>query len=301
MFHFPPQQIVQACSRAVRAVSSVSLDALGQSLHRHDRDRYLTTLFAPADRRDALVALYSFNFEIAKTREVVREPLLGRIRLQWWREAVDEIYCGRPVRHHEVAEPLATAIRRYDLTRYHFDRLIEAREADLEDGPPRNLASLERYAQDTSSRLIWLALESLGIRDAASVEAGRRVGIAWALIGLIRALPVHARTKRTTLPADLAAETGLDERDFFELRPSPALAAIVRRIADAAHAHLMVARAMRREVPRHTVPALLPARLAQAHLHRLATAAYDPFSPALAVPDGLASWRLALAAMTGRY
>jgi hypothetical protein len=68
MFHFPPQQIVQACSRAVRAVSSVSLDALGQSLHRHDRDRYLTTLFAPAERRDALVALYSFNFEIAKTR-----------------------------------------------------------------------------------------------------------------------------------------------------------------------------------------------------------------------------------------
>ena len=103
------------------------------------------------------------------------------------------------------------------------------------------------------------------------------------------------------LPADLAAEAALDERDFFELRPSPALAAITRRIAEAAQGHLEAARALRRNVPRHAVPALLPTKLAQAHLRRLAEVGYDPFSPALAVPDGLASWRLALAAMTGRY
>ena len=274
---------------------------LAATLRQHDRDRYLTTLFAPSGRREALIALYSFNFEVAKTREVVREPLLGRIRLQWWREAIDEIYCGRPVRHHEVVQPLAEAIRRHDLTRYHFDRLIEAREADLEEAPPRDLAALEAYAQDTSSGLIWLALESLGIRDAASVEAGRRIGIAWALVGLIRAVPVHARTKRAMLPVDLAAEAELDERDFFELRPSPALAAITRRIAEAAREHLAAARAARRDVPRNAVPALLPGRLAQVHLHRLAAVRYEPFSPALAVPDGLASWRLALAAMMGRY
>ena len=139
------------------------------------------------------------------------------------------------------------------------------------------------------------------VRDAASIEAGRRIGIAWALVGLIRALPFQARAKRHTLPTDLAAEAGLDERDFFELRPSPALAGIVRRIADAAQEHLAASRALRREVPRGALSALLPAVLAQTHLRRLAASGYDPFSATLAVPDTLASWRLMLASVTRRY
>jgi phytoene synthase len=49
-----------------------------------DKDRFLTTLFAPAEHRNALIALYAFNVEIARVREVVREALAGEIRLQWW-------------------------------------------------------------------------------------------------------------------------------------------------------------------------------------------------------------------------
>jgi phytoene synthase len=238
---------------------------------------------------------------VAKTREVVREPLLGRIRLQWWREAIDEIYRGGPVRRHEIVQPLAEAIREGDLTRYHFDRLIEAREADLEEAPAADLATLEAYAQDTSSRLIWLALEGLGIRDEAATEAARRIGIAWALVGLVRALPVQARGKRNTLPADLAAAARLDEREYFELRPSPALALIVQQITEAAQAHLAAARALRREVPRGALSPLFPAVLAQTHLRRLAAVGYNPFDAVLAVPDTLASWRLMLASLTRRY
>ncbi len=70
-------------------------------LRRYDYDRFLTGLFAPAGRREALYAVYAFNLEIARTREAVSEPMLGQIRLQWWREAIEEIYAGR-VRRHEV-------------------------------------------------------------------------------------------------------------------------------------------------------------------------------------------------------
>src|SRR5947209_395102 len=196
-------------------------DTLAQSLRQHDRDRYLTTLFAPAERRGALTALYAFNFEVAKTREIVREPLLGRIRLQWWREAVDEIYRGAKPRQHEVVAPLAAAIRAHDLTRYHFDRLIDARESDLADEPPASLAALETYADDSGARLVRLALEILDARDAAAENAARHVGIAWALIGTIRALPVQARLRRVSLPADLIAESGLDLARFLEMKSSP--------------------------------------------------------------------------------
>jgi NADH dehydrogenase [ubiquinone] 1 alpha subcomplex assembly factor 6 len=283
-----------------RALRNTAMTTLAESLRRHDRDRYLTTLFAPSDRRAALVALYSFNFEIAKIREIVHEPLLGQIRLQWWREAVDEIYRDAPVRKHEVIEPLAEAIRRFDLTRYHFDRLIDAREADLEDVPPASIAVFEAYAGETSSRLVFLALEILDAREPAAIEAARHIGIAWALVGLIRALPAQLRMRRLTLPADLMKEHAIDEARMLELKPSPALAAIVGRIAAAAQEHLASAAAIRMDVPRRAVAALLPATLARTHLRRMAKAGNNPFDPSLALPDNLASWRLAATALRGR-
>jgi phytoene synthase len=282
-------------------VSEAETETLAHSLRRHDRDRYLTTLFAPADRRGALIALYAFNFEVAKTREIVREPLLGRIRLQWWREAIDEIYRGATPRHHEVVEPLATAIRAHDLTRYHFDRLIDARESDLADEPPADLAALEAYAEDSAARLVRLALEILDAHDAAAEAAARHVGIAWALIGTIRALPMQARLRRVSLPADLIAETGLDVARFLELKSSPALFRIVERLAERAREHLAAAREARAAIPPEARAALLPAVLGDWHLKRLAGNLYDPFAPRLAASDTLASWRLALAAWRGRF
>jgi NADH dehydrogenase [ubiquinone] 1 alpha subcomplex assembly factor 6 len=291
----------RASARQEIALTNRAPDALADSLRRHDRDRYLTTLFAPAARRGALVALYAFNFEVAKTREIVREPLLGRIRLQWWRESIDAIYRGAPLRQHEVVAPLAAAIRRHDLTRYHFDRLIDAREADLLDEPPASLGALELYGEDSAARIIRLALEILGARDPASAEAGRHVGIAWSLTGLIRALPVHAGLRRLSLPADLVTEAGLDMARFLELKPSPALSRIVELLAARAREHLAAARAQPAAVARGAMSALLTATLSNFHLARLARAGYDPFAPALARPDTLAGWRLAVAAWRGRF
>src|SRR3546814_13614987 len=62
---------------------------------------------------------------------MVREPMLGRMRLQWWRETIDGLYDGRPRRHY-VVDVLAPAVRRHGLPRAEFDRLIDARERDSE-------------------------------------------------------------------------------------------------------------------------------------------------------------------------
>jgi len=276
------------------------LDPLAQTLRRHDRDRYLTTLFAPADRRRALLALYAFNFEVAKIREITHEPLLGQMRLQWWREEIDGIYAGT-VRRHEVAVPLAEAIRGFALTRGHFERILEARGADMEDAPPESIAALEAYAEDTSGRLAQLALEILGSREAGAQEAARHVGVAWALVGTLRALPIQARMHRSLLPRDLTQESGLKERELWELRSTPALERVVRRVGDIARDRLAAARRLRAAVPRGAIPALLVAPLADLHLRRLAQAGYNPFDPLLVRPDALAGWRLAFAALRSRF
>src|SRR5262245_52552183 len=140
---------------------NLNLSYCAALLRRHDQDRYLTALFAPEALREFLFALYAFNLEIARTREAVREPMMGRIRLQWWRDAIAEAAAGRPYRH-EILEPLAIAIGERALTLSLFERLIEAREQDIEGTTPADLPSLLNYAEASSASLTLLALEIVG-------------------------------------------------------------------------------------------------------------------------------------------
>lgn len=273
------------------------LSYAAQQVRRYDNDRFLTALFAPADRRDDLLLLYAANLEIAKSREAVSEPLLGRIRLQWWREAIGELYEGRP-RQHEILQPLAEAVRRRGLSRVHFDALIEAREADMDDQPPADEALLEAYAEATSAPLIRLALEVLGC-GSGTEAAARHAGIAYAQVGMLRATAHLAAQRRRTLPDALLAKHGVRELDLFELRPSAALCAATKEVAQAARRHLTLARGER--VPAAAVPALLPARLAELQLKRLVRAGYDPLAPGVADPHPLRHVALAWAAARHRF
>ncbi|HXP77620.1 MAG TPA: phytoene/squalene synthase family protein [Stellaceae bacterium] len=275
--------------------------SLADVLRRHDRDRFLSVLFAPSDRRAALIALYAFNHEIAKTREVVTEPLLGRIRLQWWREAIDEAYRGGAVRAHEVMTPLAAAIREHALNREHFDAMIDARELDLADEPPASLEALEEYCAATAGRLQRLVLDALGARNDEAEQAAREVGIAYGLVGLVRAIPFHARARRNYIPAEIAAEAGLELDALFELKPSPALAAAVGRLAERARDHLARARARRRGLPSAALPALLPARIASGYLRDIEAVQGDPLDSRLAARASRTVLRLAWGAVTRRY
>src|SRR5499427_2309596 len=122
-----------------------------------DKDRFLTTLFAPAEHRNALIALYAFNVEIARVREVVREALAGEIRLQWWS---DVLAVGRgEVAGHPVAAALLASMARYRLPPEPFKALIEARRFDLYDEPMATLTDLEAYADGASASLIALAAQ----------------------------------------------------------------------------------------------------------------------------------------------
>jgi len=70
-------------------VSTAALEACAALVRRADPDRYFASLFAPAEIRPYLFALYAFNHELARIGETVHEPMMGQIRLQWWREAID--------------------------------------------------------------------------------------------------------------------------------------------------------------------------------------------------------------------
>lgn len=270
-------------------------------VRRHDRDRFQTVLFAPAACHEALFALYAFNYEIARVRESVTEATLGRIRLEWWREGIAAAFEGGAVRRHPVLEALAAVIRGGQLTRGLLDRLIEARESDLDNEPWPSLPELEHYAEGAAASLVQLALQLLAADDSRTRQAGRHIGTAYALAGLIRAMPFRAGIGRPVIPAEIAERHGMGQQAGRSARGTAGLRAAVAEVAAAASRHLEQARTFRGKLPRNALPALLPAKIAQGWLTRLQRAEYDPFDPALAAPDPLQGWRLALAALLNRF
>ena len=140
------------------------------TVRRADRDRFLGALFAPEPARADLLALLAFDHELARTRTVTREPMLARIRLQWWREAVAEAAGTAKPRAQPIVESLSETVRRHGLAPERLVALIDAREEEIE-GPLDVLRAGHALAD--------LQLTVLGIDDAATRRAARDVGAAW--------------------------------------------------------------------------------------------------------------------------
>lgn len=199
-----------------------------------------------------------------------------------------------------MLDALAPAVAAGHLPRAAFERILEARRGDLEAEPPAGLDSLERYCEDTSSALLELELAALGVAGEDARQAARQLGIAWALLGLLRALPFHARRKRLYLPVDHLAAAGVEPARVLALEGSDALAGVVMRLARRAEERLDEAAAAARGVPRAARAPLLIAALARRYLKRLAAAGYDPLDPSVAADLPQRAWLLAWASLTGR-
>jgi NADH dehydrogenase [ubiquinone] 1 alpha subcomplex assembly factor 6 len=259
-----------------------------------DPDRWLTALFAPDARRPGLHALYAFNAEIARAREAVSQPMIGQIRLQWWREAWDGIWAGHPRNH-----PVVLALHAYcrHVSRDDVLALIDARETDMADVPPADMTALLDYAEASSASLMRLAAQVL---DAFLPEdVVRDAGIAYAMTGLLRATPHLAAQSRVMLPAALLGAHGLTAQDLYQRETGADLVAVMVEVAEEAGRRLRAAR--RYPVAREAMPAILPATLAGLYLKALAARDFDVIAAEAAVTPLRRQMALFWAMLRGRF
>jgi 15-cis-phytoene synthase len=190
----------------------MTLDACAAQVERGDPDRFLATMAAPPAARAMLFPLYALNLEVARAPWVTAEPLIAEMRLQWWRDAVEEIGAGKTPRAHEVVGPLAGVIRDRALPLDVLDRMIAARRWDVEKQPFDDLPALIAHLDATGAGLMWLSALALGA-DAAVEPQVRRVGLAGAIASWLLAAPDLEARGRYPLPdgrpsavADLAGQ-----------------------------------------------------------------------------------------------
>ncbi len=123
-----------------------------------DRESYLSALFGNPAHAHALWTVYAFNCELAKISRQVREPMLGKIRLQWWHDVVEQ--AGRQQENlsgHPVADQLTQVIGEYGLDSALFHKIIDAREEEFGEHYLRDSQSFTLYQEAIWGNLYRIA------------------------------------------------------------------------------------------------------------------------------------------------
>ena len=234
-----------------------------------DRARYYATLFAPADKRAELFALYGFGCEIARVPDLVSEPGLGEIRLKWWQESLAAAAHAPGAGDTPTVRALSAVIAEHRLPLSAFEAMVEATTFALYSDPPATLSDLEGRLGETESALFQLAAIIMGADARASADAAGHAGIAY---GIARQLSTFASERargRTVLPAELLAASGLKPDDVYARPPPQRLGEPVAALIEVARGHLEHAGEHLAVLPAAVHPVFLPLAVAARLLTRV--------------------------------
>ena len=229
-----------------------------------DKDRFIATLFAPAERRPHLFALYAFNLEIARIGEIAHEPLAGEVRLQWWHDCLS----GGDVAGHPVASALLASVERRNLALEPLLDLIDARRFDVYAEPMATLAEFESYVRRTSSALFGMAARLIDETFAAD-EAADAAGLAYGISGLVSVAAAHAARGRVYVPADVLGRHGAEPGDVLAGRSSSSVTAALDDLIVGAQRQYETFFALAQRVPTPVRAAFLPVATVPLRLRRL--------------------------------
>ncbi|KAI0431393.1 Squalene/phytoene synthase [Xylaria sp. FL1042] len=243
-------------------------------LRQSDNDAFLIRNFLPKSRRDVYDAFRALNLELVRLPELVSNPTIGQLRMQFWRDAVNNTFAGRPPK-----EPIMIVLHRFlsDLAetdpksnpgsiRFWLLRMINTREKHMENRPFPSLSALEDYAENTYSTLMYSTLAALSIQSMHMDHLASHIGKACGIAAMCRGIPVLAaptqpvkspdganvaasRNPVLLLPLDIMAETGLREEDAYRHGPeAQGFQDAVFKVATRANDHLITAREMLKNI-----------------------------------------------------
>lgn len=263
--------------------SNPEISHTAQEVKQYDYDRWLSSLFAPADKRDNLFAVQAFNTEIARIRETVSEPMLGDIRLQWWREALEGLKKGTS-KTHPVVQALHNTGREISLDYSLMQEMVDMRTKDLDPTPLETMEHLIAYADGTGGALHRLMNAVLGgAENSTDVEAANRAGRAYALVGIIRAIPFHFQNDLVLLPIHEMEKTGVTRNTIFQEEHRESFLKLILDLSLVAAGELRAAKSLAVQADRPTKASRLVNGISSIYLKRLKSAGNEPSDPKLMI------------------
>ncbi|EUC49887.1 hypothetical protein COCMIDRAFT_22449 [Bipolaris oryzae ATCC 44560] len=237
----------------------------------YDTPSHILQTFIPQSSRDAYLAIRAFNVDVARVADTTSTPTIGMMRMQFWRDTITKALAGTPPKE-PVAILLAQAAEdlheRSDgkarLSKNWFHRIINTREQYLGNPPYPTLSTLESYAENTYSTMLYLTLSALPQASLTTDHIASHIGKAMGIAAVLRGIPFIAFPQQQALgtsnsitgqsgpaqgavllPLDVMAEASVREEDVFRQGGSaPGLRDAIFTVATRANDHLITAREM---------------------------------------------------------
>lgn len=239
-----------------------------------DSPSFTLQTFIPPSAKDAYLSIRALNIELARIPDLVSNPTVGALRMQFWRDNLTRTFANTPPKEpvaillHNALQSLqerhpgtSTAVMKGWLM-----KVINAREQYMDNRPYTNMEALETYAENTYSTLMYLTLAALPIHSVATDHVASHIGKATGIAAVLRGLPLlafppppnhhsnhaalsggnnGARQGHVVLPLDIMAEAGVKEEDIFRQgADAPGLKDAIFIVATRANDHLITAREM---------------------------------------------------------
>jgi NADH dehydrogenase [ubiquinone] 1 alpha subcomplex assembly factor 6 len=241
-----------------------------KQLQTSDYDAHLIRRFVPPPVQDTYAALRALNLELVRLPELVSNPTIGVMRMKFWQESLDKTFAGAPPREpiclllykalQDLEERAGSSTK--NSIKFWVSRLVKTREKYMDNRPYSSLASLEDYAENTYSTLMYATLASIPLRSMHVDHLASHIGKACGIVAVLRGIPILAAPAQpvqtpsgmeapTThkpsllLPLNVMAEEGVKEEEVFRQGPNaPGLQDAVFKVATRANDHLITAREM---------------------------------------------------------
>ncbi len=265
----------------------------------HEPERYLAATLAPEPQRAALIALSAFAADLQRIPATATDPLLGEIRLQWWRDNLEATAAGG-ISGAPVADALGAAIQAYHLPVPLLVAITEARAWDLYDDPMSDAAALDGYLSKTEAILFELALRILGVPAGDAGALAAPAGRAFGLTRLLARLPEHLARGRMPLPLTLLAQHGLTPEVIFAGTGTVALRGLIATMTKDISGTLATLRPQINALSKPLRVALLPLATIPPYLHRIGQQRRNPLRDIADLAPLARVCRIALAHTLGR-
>ena len=266
----------------------------------HEPERYLAATLAAAPQRTALIALAAFASDLARIPATATQPMLGEIRLQWWRDSLELIGKGSRI-GSPLADALGAAIHTHALPIPMLTAMTEARAFDLYDDPMPDQASLDGYLSKTEAIPFELALRILGVpagdAGALSIPAGRVFG----LTRLLARLPEHLAAGRMPLPLSMLAAHGLTPVALSAGVVTPAVRDLIATTVHGISDTFATLRPQIKSLSRQQRVALLPLAVVAPYLKVMGRSGRNPLRDIADLAPLTRVWRIAMAHAVGWY
>ena len=177
---------------------------------------YYSFMFLPAERRQAITALYAFCREVDDVVDECHDLSLAQTKLEWWRQEVGRVYNGTPT--HPVGLALKDVIKGFRLPQEQLLEIIDGMAMDLSQTRYLDFKGLQLYCYRVASVVGLLAAEIFGYTDRQTLKYAHDLGLAFQLTNIIRDVGEDARRGRFYLPQDELARFGVTEADLAGAR-----------------------------------------------------------------------------------